>query len=429
MNIKDSKAFYCSEILSKNLAETPEGFLICKNVPIARTGYQEYLGSELDGINNVDKEQIYRVLREEDEVFDSKAIASFEGKPFTDEHPTIDEVNSENYSQYCKGVVMNVRRGEESETDKLFADIIVYDPITINKIKNGKREISCGYSHNIGFKEDGTICQINIRGNHVALVGDGRAGTEVRIKDSKKKLGVRNMKKTAKNSIIKRLLPLFSKDAEPEEVAEVLTALTDESIENTEETKTDDEDTPSNVTTDSDVLQKVLSTLETIQNDMDILKSNMSEVSNPLNKVEDELEEIISDEEEIVSDEEDNTLAVDDMEEEGLLTDSEDLVNDEDETTSTTDAKAVLNLVRQLKPVVANMKNEKQRKKITDSLSYLARRAKYKKSRQKVNGYAQILDTKRQVMTRQNVLDSKNRKTTSDLGMNIARNRNPHYKK
>ena len=38
---------YYGDKISTNIAKTPEGFLICKNVPIARTGYQTYLESEL----------------------------------------------------------------------------------------------------------------------------------------------------------------------------------------------------------------------------------------------------------------------------------------------------------------------------------------------------------------------------------------------
>ncbi len=144
------------------------------------------------------------------------------------------------------------------------------------------------------------------------------------------------MKKMSKNSIIKRLLPSFVKDAEPDEVAEVLNALTDEEAVKTNDEESSSSDTPSKVTVDSDVLQKVLDSIEAIQKDMELLKTNTNEAVNPLNKVEDELEEVISDEE-------DNTLAVSDMEEEGLLTDE-----DINEGETANDAKVVLNLVRQV---------------------------------------------------------------------------------
>ena len=47
-------AYYGSK-LSPHMTETPEGFLICHDVKIARTGTQNYLAREigLDGIRSV----------------------------------------------------------------------------------------------------------------------------------------------------------------------------------------------------------------------------------------------------------------------------------------------------------------------------------------------------------------------------------------
>ena len=43
-----SKAYFGSRI-SDHILKTPEGFLICKDVPIARTGTQQYRGCEFGG--------------------------------------------------------------------------------------------------------------------------------------------------------------------------------------------------------------------------------------------------------------------------------------------------------------------------------------------------------------------------------------------
>ncbi len=115
-------------------------------------------------------------------MFSPKTIASFEGKPFTDDHSEGDEfVTAENYKQYVKGHVTNVRRGEGEYSDKLLADIIVYDKTVIEEIESGKREISCGYGCDYDIDEKGNILQVHITGNHVALVDEGRAGHSVRI--------------------------------------------------------------------------------------------------------------------------------------------------------------------------------------------------------------------------------------------------------
>ena len=69
-----AKAHFGSKI-SPNMKRTPEDFLICYNVPIARTGVQKYLGKEL-GLNDR-ADEIIKVYRTEEEVFNPKTIASF----------------------------------------------------------------------------------------------------------------------------------------------------------------------------------------------------------------------------------------------------------------------------------------------------------------------------------------------------------------
>ena len=44
--MKRNLAYFGSRI-SENIAETPEGFLVCRSVPIARTGVQTYLPEEI----------------------------------------------------------------------------------------------------------------------------------------------------------------------------------------------------------------------------------------------------------------------------------------------------------------------------------------------------------------------------------------------
>ena len=112
------RAYYGSR-LSPNQTETPEGFLICLNVPIARTGTQTYLRSEL-GFED-DPTGLVDVIRTEEEVFSAATIASFEGKPATEDHPPV-EVTPDNISAYDRGHVQNVHRGTGEEGDLLIAD-------------------------------------------------------------------------------------------------------------------------------------------------------------------------------------------------------------------------------------------------------------------------------------------------------------------
>lgn len=176
------KAYYGSR-LSPNQTVTPEGFLVCLNVPIARTGRYEYLASEIS-VDEPDNDKVVKVLRSPDEVFSRAAMASFEGKPVVDGHPP-EEVNSENAHVYAKGATQKVRRGTAADSDLLLADLIIYDQQLINDIRSGKREVSCGYECDYEPNGDGTYSQTGIVGNHVAVVEEGRAGHRVRIKDEK----------------------------------------------------------------------------------------------------------------------------------------------------------------------------------------------------------------------------------------------------
>ena len=204
--------YYYGTEISPNQIETAEGFLICKNVPIARTGMQEYTARDLmlDG----DPERMIKVNRYETDVFEPAALASFEGKPVTDGHPP-EEVEPANFASYAKGHIQRVRR----EGDFMVADLYINDPILINDVRNGiKREVSCGYICEYTADGDG-YKQSKIRGNHVAVVLRGRAGHEVAIKDESPVKGGDIMGK-----LTKELLKVFgaaTKDASTEEIDEM----------------------------------------------------------------------------------------------------------------------------------------------------------------------------------------------------------------
>ena len=203
-------AYYGSQI-SPHLVDTPEGFLICKDVPIARTGPQDYLARELqlDG----DPDRLITVQRHPEDVFEEATLASFEGKPICDGHPP-ENVGPENYAAYTKGHVQNVRR----DGDYIVADLYINDANLANEVRNNvKREVSCGYLCN--YVPDGSgYKQTRIRGNHLAVVPKGRAGASVSIKDAAPE--AEKGRKTIM-SYWKTFLAAFAgaaKDAEPEEL-------------------------------------------------------------------------------------------------------------------------------------------------------------------------------------------------------------------
>lgn len=178
--------YYITEQLSEHIGETPEGFLLCRDVPLTRTGVFEYTASEVPVEASLDG--MVKIQRDDDEVFAQNTIASFEGKPVTINHPE-GMVTPENWSELAHGVVQNVRRGDGEQADLLLGDILITTEKGIELVKSGLREVSCGYDAQYEQIEKGKGRQREIIGNHVALVTKGRAGSRCTIQDNKPCIG------------------------------------------------------------------------------------------------------------------------------------------------------------------------------------------------------------------------------------------------
>ncbi|CNK77238.1 Uncharacterized protein conserved in bacteria [Yersinia pseudotuberculosis] len=162
-----------------------DGGLLCKDVPIGRTGVQLYGGEELDDIEP-DSDGEILVERTEDEVFRPETLASFEGMTFTVSHP-IEDVTPDNWGRYAAGHVQNVRRGTGDQSDLMIADIVVKKAEAIKVIlEEGVDQISSGYDAEYQQTAIGKARQYDIIANHVALVPTGRAGKRCSIGDSKR---------------------------------------------------------------------------------------------------------------------------------------------------------------------------------------------------------------------------------------------------
>ena len=206
---------YYGTALSDHITKKPSGGIICTGVPIARTGEQEYLAGEL-GLDG-DPERVIRVFREPGEVFAPEAIASFEGVPVCDSHPP-ESVTAVNFSQYSRGHVQNVRR----EGEYLAADLHIDDAALADQVlRRAKREVSCGYLCTYVPSGEG-YAQREIRGNHVAIVPRGRAGSSVSIKDSAESAG--KGRKTM-SKFTEAILQAFGMAAREAEGPEALPAL------------------------------------------------------------------------------------------------------------------------------------------------------------------------------------------------------------
>lgn len=213
---------YYGATISPNMDKTPEGYLICRNVPINRTGVQVYTAREV-GIPGGGDDPV-NVYRLEEDVFSPAALASMEGKDVTRGHPP-EMLEASNQSAYSNGHIENVRRDGENTV----GDLIIKDPGLVSDVENGVlREVSCGYYCTFEPYLDG-YKQTHLVGNHVAVVHRGRAGHDVAIKDAavEAEKGRQNM-----SDFWKSVLTAFgmaAKDASPEEldamVATTATAL------------------------------------------------------------------------------------------------------------------------------------------------------------------------------------------------------------
>lgn len=179
--------FFVKTKLSDNISETPEGFLLCRNVPLSHTGALHYAKGE-HPFEDVDE---VTIKREAKELFSPATMASFEGKDITIQHP--DEfVAPDNYQELTNGVMFNLRKSKtnlevEGEIcEVLMCDFLIKTSEAIEMVKNGEREVSLGYEADWELISEDEGRHSNIRGNHCALVQAGRAGKHCAINDHKK---------------------------------------------------------------------------------------------------------------------------------------------------------------------------------------------------------------------------------------------------
>jgi hypothetical protein len=409
--------YYGSKI-SDNLSTSPEGFLICHNVPIARTGYQDYLGSELpqemQEEYGLSPQKMYKIYRSVEEVFSPATIASFEGKPFTDNHPT-ETVTIQNIGMYGKGHIQNIRRGSGEYQDMLIADIICTDEIVSNSIQQKlKREVSCGYD-NVIVKGKKGFEQTQIRGNHLALVENGRAGQKAAIQDSfpdaiDKQIKEGETNKMAKN-IFHKMFAAWAKDADPGEIEQALSEMGK------------DEDPG----TSADPQERGI---EEVKKDVTELKNVVSEIVNAVKQLVESGKSSngeLSDEDKLKELEKDSLDEPEEGKQEEQLIEANDADPEtEEEKTGTMDA-AIKDIVKAMKPKLLAIPDEKARTQAVDAFVSAVKDARAIKPDTK-NDYAALLNA---VKSNQVAKDSKPKTMDARRSEQVSaiNKYNPHVKK
>lgn len=243
----DRSNFYTTGQLGRTRETTPEGYLLCRDVPLARIGKLLYADGEVPV--TADNSGLIIIERGEDILFDPRTIASFEGKSVTDDHPK-DWVTPENWKEYTNGTAHDVRRGVDEDSDCLVADLLITDKDMIDAVMKGKVEISLGYDADYTEISVGKGIQTNIFGNHIALVKKGRCGSRCKIGDSfmpKQSKGWLESLRKAKRTIDEALEKAKSTDEEESE------------------TEDEDNDDGEGKTTDAAINRELLKVLKTVQ--------------------------------------------------------------------------------------------------------------------------------------------------------------------
>ncbi len=168
-----------------SVERTDQGYLRA-DATLTKVGVFKYLNG--DG-------SIRRELRLPEEVERADALASFELAPLTRGHPTAAGgrrvlLDAGNTGKHQIGTVSSVR----ADGGFVRGRVQISDQAAIEAAEQGERQLSCGYRCDLeptrgvtsgipgipdGLRFD--AIQRNIRGNHVALVPQGRAGKEAEI--------------------------------------------------------------------------------------------------------------------------------------------------------------------------------------------------------------------------------------------------------
>lgn len=182
----DSLAFDRASVRTKD----GDGRLHVQLANISKATVNPYLGSEIpDGEQlGLDPKKIYYLLRDPEEL--AKAAATFNGLPLLLKHkPT----SAQDHPR--EDTIGAVGNDASFESPYLRNSLVVWDGSAIDGIESDlQRELSCSYRYRPdmtpgvfdGMRYDGVMR--DIVGNHVALVEDGRAGSDVLVGDSNEEI-------------------------------------------------------------------------------------------------------------------------------------------------------------------------------------------------------------------------------------------------
>lgn len=158
-------------------------FELVRDNPLSSEGVYLYSGRMI-GLPNLDPDKLYPVYRPAEEL--EKAAESFNNVPFIIGHEMIGEGATPYDQRPASGVLTNVKY----KAGKLYGDLKIWSEKMKDKILSGVKELSLGYksvyerSRGVFKGQTYDFIQRNLRGNHLALVKNGRMGSEIRVYDA-----------------------------------------------------------------------------------------------------------------------------------------------------------------------------------------------------------------------------------------------------
>lgn len=162
------------------------GYMTFENVLISREGVFDYSGEQIAGPDgDLDPNAVYKVYRPKSAVCSKEFIESLERKPLIDDHTMLGKDGVPAEKKGTHGVLTDVT----AVGNELYGTITVWSESMKKKIRDGKRELSLGYTGRFrrssgmfeGQRYD--FVQYDLSANHIALVDEARMGHSCRIMD------------------------------------------------------------------------------------------------------------------------------------------------------------------------------------------------------------------------------------------------------
>lgn len=165
--------------------EDINGFIYIEKNPISKVGVFPYLGKSIN--RSLDPNKIYWVYRPAEELAKPETIESFKNIPIVNDHTMLG-----------KGATPAEQKGVDGVTgskvvlegDTFYSDLKIFSESMKQDLAAGKVELSMGYRVGQWEQATGTFngqfydfIQRDLRGNHIALVDEGRCGSEIAVLD------------------------------------------------------------------------------------------------------------------------------------------------------------------------------------------------------------------------------------------------------